>query len=108
MTLGNALYMVLTGKELGAEEALRWGVVSEIVPHEKLMERATELATIISEGAPSTCGRISSSSGSLYKFPAPTDRASSIHSWVLSSGREDTSEGTKAFLEKRDLHYKAK
>jgi enoyl-CoA hydratase/carnithine racemase len=38
-------------KQITAEEAIRIGIVSEVVPHEKLMERATELATMISEAA---------------------------------------------------------
>ena len=34
----------LTGDHFDAEEALRIGMVNEVVPHEKLMERARELA----------------------------------------------------------------
>lgn len=52
MSLGNLLYMFLTGKMITAEEALRMGFVSEVVPHKQLLERAIELATIISEGSP--------------------------------------------------------
>ncbi|HEV3167206.1 MAG TPA: enoyl-CoA hydratase-related protein, partial [Isosphaeraceae bacterium] len=35
---------LLTGQTIGAEEALRLGLVNEIVPREKLMERARQLA----------------------------------------------------------------
>jgi enoyl-CoA hydratase/carnithine racemase len=108
MTLGNALYLVLTGKELGAEEALRYGVVNEIVPHEKLLERAAELATIISEGAPL---HVRAHKQFLRQFvQVPGSYGQSLIDLIMGpiQTAEDTSEGTKAFLEKRDPHYKAK
>jgi enoyl-CoA hydratase/carnithine racemase len=37
-------YFLLTGQRLGAAEALRLGVVNEILPRERLMPRALELA----------------------------------------------------------------
>jgi enoyl-CoA hydratase/carnithine racemase len=37
-------YFLMTAQEIGAEEALRLGVVNEILPPERLMERAWELA----------------------------------------------------------------
>ena len=51
-TLGNALYVGLTGKTLSAEEALRFGLISEVVPSDRLMSRATELANIVAQRDP--------------------------------------------------------
>ncbi len=51
-TLGNALYVGLTGKTLSAEEALRVGLISEVVPDDALMQRATELADIVAQRDP--------------------------------------------------------
>lgn len=39
-----ARYMLLTGKKLGAQEALEWGAVSEVLPKDELLDRAWELA----------------------------------------------------------------
>jgi enoyl-CoA hydratase/carnithine racemase len=39
-----ARYMLLTGKKLGAHEALEWGAVNEVLPKNKVLERAWELA----------------------------------------------------------------
>ena len=52
MGFGNLMYMSLVKKQLGAEEALRWGLINEIVPPEQLMDRAIELANLISESSP--------------------------------------------------------
>jgi enoyl-CoA hydratase/carnithine racemase len=37
-------YMLLTGKQLGAEEAREWGAVNEVLPKDQLLDRAWELA----------------------------------------------------------------
>jgi enoyl-CoA hydratase/carnithine racemase len=38
-------YFLLTGERIGADEAKRIGVVGEVLPPEKLMIRAREIAT---------------------------------------------------------------
>jgi enoyl-CoA hydratase/carnithine racemase len=42
-----ALRLALTGERLGADDALSWGLLSEVVPQERLLSRATELAEAI-------------------------------------------------------------
>jgi enoyl-CoA hydratase len=69
---GRALDMILTGREVGVEEAREWGLVNEIVAPGKHLERSLEMA----EG--------------LAKFPQKTmlsDRRSTIESAGL--GLED-------------------
>ena len=46
--LGNALYLIETGVLIGAETALRMGLVQEIVPKGKALERALEVAATLS------------------------------------------------------------
>src|SRR5579884_1299309 len=45
--LGNALYLIQTGMRINAHEALRIGLIQELVPDERLMDRARELAAIM-------------------------------------------------------------
>jgi enoyl-CoA hydratase/carnithine racemase len=47
--LSNAMSMLLTGDSIDAEEALRIGLISRIVPHEGLMDEARRLAASIAE-----------------------------------------------------------
>jgi enoyl-CoA hydratase len=42
--LSNALYLLQTGKRIDAGEAYRMGLIQELVPDDRLMERARELA----------------------------------------------------------------
>src|SRR6266511_2792795 len=41
---GRAMEMIVTGRSVGAEEALRIGLANEVVPEGKALERAVELA----------------------------------------------------------------
>ena len=43
----HAAYMVFTSERIGAEDALRWGLVNEVVPAAGLLARAEELAARI-------------------------------------------------------------
>jgi enoyl-CoA hydratase/carnithine racemase len=47
-----ARYFLLMGQELSAKQALEWGVVNEVLPREKLMDRAREIAHNILEKPP--------------------------------------------------------
>lgn len=47
--LGRAMDMIITGRVVDAQEALQFGLVSEIVPRDKLMERAIQIAEQICE-----------------------------------------------------------
>jgi enoyl-CoA hydratase len=46
---GRAMEMIVTGRPVGAEEALRIGLANEVVPEGKALERALELAHQIAE-----------------------------------------------------------
>ncbi|MGO8330412.1 enoyl-CoA hydratase-related protein, partial [Rhizobium ruizarguesonis] len=45
-----AMDMLLTGRWLDVHEANRWGFVKEVLPDERLMERAWELARLLESG----------------------------------------------------------
>jgi enoyl-CoA hydratase len=47
--LGRALEMILTGRAVSAQEAHHWGLVNEVVPKGKQLERAIELAQLLAQ-----------------------------------------------------------
>jgi 3-hydroxyacyl-CoA dehydrogenase/enoyl-CoA hydratase/3-hydroxybutyryl-CoA epimerase len=51
--VSTALEMILTGKQLRARQALKAGLVDEVVPHSILLEAAVELALRASGKTPS-------------------------------------------------------
>ena len=104
MPLGPILRMVILGKaeRLSAEQALAVHMISEIVPHEQLMERAMELAHIASKVSPTA---LQISLKSIWEsFEHPLEEAYE-HGWrdlVRHRRHPDAIEGPKAFFEKRE------
>lgn len=47
-----ARYFLLTGKQLSAQEAFEWGAVNEVLPKDKLLDRAYELAHQLIRSSP--------------------------------------------------------
>src|SRR6267142_1716754 len=93
--------LLLTGRILEAVEAKEFGLVSEIVPADKLMERVNELADILIAASPSSLTRAKRllTSAAAASVDADLERA------VLENARirctPDFQEGLASFLEKR-------
>ena len=93
--------LLLTGRIIEAAEAKEMGLVNEIVPPEKLMDRAKELADILIAASPSSLTRAKRllTSAAAASVDADLERA------VLENARirctPDFQEGLASFLEKR-------
>jgi enoyl-CoA hydratase len=99
--LSNALQLLLTGEMINAEDALRLGLVSEVVEPEQLMGRAKTLASQLAAQAPLAVHYILET---VYGG-VDTDLESALGIEAEYFGKacatEDMKEGTTAFLEKR-------
>ncbi len=100
-----ALKLLLTGEMIGAAEALRIGLVEEVVPAERLMERAEAVAKMIVGMAPlAVAGCLEATRrGSELGLEAAMEVEAEIFGRLC--GTEDKAEGTKAFLEKRSAAW---
>jgi len=98
---GAALKMILTGDPIDATEALRIGLVDEVVPAADLMPRALALATRIAAMPPLA---VSAAIEAVTQgAELPLDQALALETSIFARlcGTEDQREGTRAFLEKR-------
>jgi enoyl-CoA hydratase len=56
--LSVAKYLLLTGKEIGADQALRWGLVHKVAPAPATEEQALNLAAAVADHAPEAVARL--------------------------------------------------
>jgi crotonobetainyl-CoA hydratase len=107
-----AMEMLLTGRWLDAQEANRWGFVNEILPADKLMERAREMAELIAAGPPLVMAAIKEvvRDAEDSKFQDALNRITTRQLQTVDTlyGSDDMREGFKAFAEKRDPVWKGK
>jgi enoyl-CoA hydratase len=96
-----ALKLLLTGEMITASEALRIGLVDEVVPADRLMHRGEELARAIIAMAPlAVAGCLEAvQRGSALEIDSATGVEAEIFGRLC--GTADKTEGTTAFLEKR-------
>ena len=100
-----AMEMLLTGRILDAEEALRWGLVTHVVPKGESVAKAHEIAAVIAANGPLS---VAASKASLIETGwLPEDQASPIElgyaATVMFS--KDAKEGMRAFAEKRPPEF---
>ncbi|MCH7553875.1 MAG: enoyl-CoA hydratase/isomerase family protein, partial [Chloroflexi bacterium] len=107
-SFGDAIYFVLTGEAMTAEEALRIGFVREVVEPDRLMPRAIEIAKTISANAPLAVQASKKVMHHWRRFAMEESQkfTDSIYAGIRAS--EDAKEGPRAFAEKRPAQWKAR
>ncbi len=105
---GEAMYMLLTGDRVTTEQALRWGLVHEVLDPAELMPRAIAIAEMIAENAPLSIEGTKSVAQQWRQLQI--DESYAFAEWVgkkvLTS--EDSKEGPLAFTEKRKPNWQGR
>ncbi|GHF58464.1 enoyl-CoA hydratase-related protein [Seohaeicola zhoushanensis] len=99
--------MMITGRTILADEALRLGCVNEVVPHAELMTRAMALAEQICTVSPSSVKatkRILNSMAVADGLPESLQYSREVQADLAQT--EDFKEGVQAFVEKRKPEWK--
>jgi enoyl-CoA hydratase len=105
---GTALKLLLTGAIIDANEALRIGLVDEVVDAARLMPRAEVLALEIAANAPLAVKETLLALNEGIDLPLDLALMREALRFGHVCGSEDKAEGTAAFLEKRPPIWKGK
>lgn len=102
--LGRALDLILTGREIGAEEAHDWGLVNRVVEEGEALEEALETARVIASFPQQT---VRTDRNAVYDgLGEPLDSGLKVEAWHGSRSLSTAYEGAKRFSvsedEKRD------
>lgn len=105
---GMAKKLVLTGDLISAEEALKIGMVEEVVPAAELDEAVDKLASKLASRPPVALhmGKMAINHGT--QTDLRTALEIEARCFCLCFGTEDKEEGMRAFLEKRKANFKGK
>ncbi len=105
-----AMELMMTGRWMDAEEALRWGLVNRVVPSGQSLGAALELAQELAAGAQLPLRAIKETvqlTGGMEEFAALTFRET-LPSVIAVKASEDQAEGAAAFAEGRDPVWKGR
>lgn len=106
--VGKALAMeiVLNGRFLTADEALRAGLVNRVVPTERTLDEAIRLAAEIANRAPLALRLAKEAVNAAFEMPLAGSMAYERRLFYLLFGTEDQKEGMDAFINKRKPNWK--
>ncbi len=97
----NTSDIFFTARKFDAQEALRMGFVSRVVPAAQLEQAVAETCEMIAENAPLTVAAAKFAVQQALKDPAERDMARAVKMVETCFASADHKEGRKAFMEKR-------
>jgi len=103
-----AMGMILTGRQITAQEAYRIGLVNEVVPLVELMPTAERWAQEILECAPLAVRASKQASTMGLELPLEAAISNQYYAFQQMLFSEDAMEGPKAFAEKRRPIWKGR
>ncbi|MGA2859182.1 MAG: enoyl-CoA hydratase-related protein [Candidatus Sulfotelmatobacter sp.] len=93
--------LLLTGRLFGAEEALRMGLINELVAPEKLIARARELAALLMENSPASLRATKQLLNDHARAELDAQIEAAVRENAAVRTTADFREGIASFLEKR-------
>lgn len=106
---GNAMRWILTGEEFDAAEALRIGLVQEVVPTGQQFDRAFEIANQIAEQAAPLAVQAALASATTAIVEGEKAAVEKLMPSLFAVlGTEDAQEGVKSFVERREARYQGR
>ena len=106
--LHRAMEMILTGEPITAQEAFDAGLVNKVVPSERVLDAAIELAETIAARPPVAVRLARQALRFGFERTMQEGLELERHNYRMLYDTEDQKEGMAAFLEKREPKFKGK
>lgn len=104
----NAMEMVLTGKFITGDEAVRMGLVNRVVPVELYLAEAVKLASEIAKMSPIAVQLAKESVNKAFDVGVQEGLMFERKNFYMLFATEDQTEGMNAFVEKRAPEFKGR
>jgi enoyl-CoA hydratase len=101
-----AMDLLLTAREVSAQEALRIGLIGRVVPDGMALDEALAIAEVIGANGPLAVEAIKRSVGETEGLPEAEALAVELEIGMPVFATEDATEGQRAFAEKRVPNYR--
>ncbi len=102
---GLAAEMILTGRRVKADEALRIGLVNAVHEPDQLLDTALAMARQIAKNSPQAVGASKRLIGLAFAGHPAAGLSSEAHAFADQFGGADQREGMAAFIEKRPAEF---
>ena len=102
---GRAAEMILTGRRVGADEALTWGLVNAVYPSDQLLPEASKLARLIASNSPIAVRGAKTLMRQAFVGDPARGLEREAEAFANSFETADQREGMAAFLEKRPARF---
>ncbi|HKT08163.1 MAG TPA: enoyl-CoA hydratase-related protein [Gemmatimonadaceae bacterium] len=106
--LGAALKLILTGDMIGADDALRLGLVEEVLEPQALLDRALAIGETIASKSPVAVAAAKEATRAALSIPLDDGLKLETALFQLCFASADRTEGVRAFLEKRAAQFTGK
>ncbi len=105
---GAALYYLLTGENISAQEACRLGLVDKVVPADKLMVTVLAIAKVIGQKGLIASKLILEAVTKGMRLTLDEGLALEEEQWRICGATEDWNEAIKSFMEKKPIVFRGR
>ncbi|GMV80128.1 MAG: enoyl-CoA hydratase [Planctomycetota bacterium] len=104
--LGPALHLILSGEAISAEDALRLGLVTQVLPPEQLLDTARKLAQTVLAKGPGAVRLAKRATREALQKPQSEGMPLEAQAFAACFKDGEAQEGMAAFVEKRPANFK--